>query len=244
MLYSHAGSYPSSPSGPVINLTKHLSASQTGVKIHCNELIAESVELYMCYAPPGKTFGELDRNTSCARCQSEWIGRCNSTITAKPNWVVARDSKPSGFCHTYQRTTLTIPYVRKEDRGTIYCYYSYSQDSAQVYMTFDLSMDSSTHVPMIAGIASGSCVLILIVLGLMLAYGRHLRRQRTITELINRVANDGENGNLEEEPREPDVGGPPARRGQQAVRQHRRSSRPETRQAPRTRAFSGSGLPE
>ena len=189
-------------------------AKQNAVKIRCNVSFDDSVELYMCYAPPDITFRDLNRSTSCAQCHPYWTGRCDSTITVRPDWVIARDTNQTGFCQT-QRTTLTIPYVHKNDSGTVYCYYSYSQDSAQVYTTYDLSVDSPTHIPMIVGIVSGISTLIFILLALILAQGCYYRRQkrRTSDEWVNRGAIVGENGNAEEQPRDverqPTMNGPP-----------------------------------
>ena len=213
--------------GFVRNYT-HLTPGQNEVRIKCWEFIEESVELYMCYAQPGVTFSDLDRNGSCIQCDPYTSGRCKNTILAKPEWVVSRDNYTTGFCKTNQRTTLTIPFVHKEDSGTVYCYYSYSLNSAQLYMAYDLSVDLPTHLPVIIGSASGGGTLIVLILLTFTACGcYYFRRQRIESEeeLINSAAIVRETERLigHQNP-------PPARYGQQArvngIRKQRKSRPP------------------
>ena len=212
--------------GFVRNYT-HLTPGQNEVRIKCWEFIEESVELYMCYAQPGVTFSDLDRNGSCIQCDPYTSGRCKNTILAKPEWVVSRDNYTTGFCKTNQRTTLTIPFVHKEDSGTVYCYYSYSLNSAQLYMAYDLSVDLPTHLPVIIGSASGGTLIVLILLTFTACGCYYFRRQRIESEeeLINSAAIVRETERLigHQNP-------PPARYGQQArvngIRKQRKSRPP------------------
>lgn len=103
-----------------------------------------AAKLGICFAPVGESLDNLNRRNSCVECDPASQGVCRGSFATKAGWKVARSSYQTAACMYIQVTSLTIPVVQEDDRGTLYCYWSGSSEIGDVYQTYKISVSSDS----------------------------------------------------------------------------------------------------
>ena len=132
------------PTGPSENKSVELTAGESAA-IACKvPMQPASAKLGICFAQVGESLGTLNHTNSCVECDPTLQGVCSGSFATKPGWRVTRSSYQTAACMYMQVTNLTIPAVQKDDRGTLYCYWSGSSEIGPVYQTYKITVSSNS----------------------------------------------------------------------------------------------------